>query len=241
MDAACGLPLKGNELEKMLNAFIHRLEKITDRTFSPDEIEKYVVDRYMFLSYQYMHGRDAEDEEALRDLHHLHERIIELGWIKAPQNPFKVIKKSSDISMAEIIQWRQSLKDDRVISSGVVKVGTGFYLDQLGMLEGEEHSDFYRQNLERLLRHVETHRGRSLRRFDRRLKEEKRWREKLDIVLLFIRTSRRLRDLRFLNAALKCTDDYYSYFKFKLPGPLLIRYLMALAEKEISFRDLVEK
>lgn len=228
-------------LEKMLELFVNWLDKITDRSFPPDAIKKYVVDRYMFLSYQYTHGREAGDEDAVRDLHLLHEKMIDLGWIKVPQNPFKLLKKANDLTMNEFMQWRQSLKDDRVICSGVVKKGTGFYLDQLAMMEGYKHTDFLQQNLERLMRHVETSRGGSLRHFGRRLKEEQRWRERLDIVLLFVRTAQRSRDVRFLNTSLKCTEDYYSYFKFKLPGPLLIRYLMALVEQELAFWDLVEK
>ena len=220
---------------------IQWVEKKTDKTMSHEMIKKYVIDRYMYLSYQFTHGRDAENEDALRDLYHLHEKMIGLGWIKAPQNPFKVIRKIIPISLEELSQWKTGLKDDRVIHSGVVMIGTGKYLDYLANLEEGVPSDFIQQNLESLLRHVETQRDRALQYFNRRLKEEKRWRERLDIVLLLIHFSLRHKDLRYLNAALKCTEDYYRYFKFKLPGPLLIRYLMALVEQESALKELTEK
>lgn len=224
-----------------MQKFIPWVEKKTDKTMPPEMIERYVIDRYRYLSYQFTHGRDAENEDALRELYHLHEKMISLGWVKAPQNPFKVARKTILISMEELSQWKTGLKDDRVIHSGVVMIGTGKYLDHLAEMEGNSPSDFTRQNLESLLRHVETQRGRALRFFNRRLKEEKRWRERLDIVLLLIRSSRRLEDLRFLNAALKCTEAYFDYFKFKLPGPLLIRYLLALVEQESALKELTEK
>lgn len=217
------------------------IEKKTDRTRPAEKIKTYVVDRYYFLDYQFTHGRDAEKEDTVRDLYHLHEKMISLGWIKAPQNPFKVAIISDPIPLDELIRWRKTLQDDRVIRSGIVKVGTGRYLDQFACLERKDQLEFVNQNLERLLRHVETQRGKSLRWFDRRLKEENRWWERLDIVLLFIRTSERRKDLRYLNAALKCTDDYFNYFQYKLPGPLLVRYLIALVEQETVFKGLTEK
>lgn len=228
-------------MRQFIEKFIQWVEKKTDKTMTSEMIRKYVVDRYMYLYYQFTHGRDADNEDALRDLYHLHEKMIELAWIKAPQNPFKVIRKTIPISLEELSQWKTGLKDDRVIHSGVVMVGTGKYLDHLANLEEGASSDFIRQNLESLFRHVETQRGRALQYFNRRLKEEKRWRERLDIVLLLIRSSLRLKDLRYLNSALKCTEDYYGYFKFKLPGPLLIRYLMALVEQEYALKELTEK
>lgn len=228
-------------MRQFIEKAIRWVENKTDKTMSPEMIKKYVIDRYMYLSYQFTHGRDAENEDALRDLHHLHEKMIGLGWIKAPQNPFKVVRKTIPISLEELSQWKAELKDDRVIHSGVAMIGTGKYLDHLANLEEGAPSDFIQQNLESLLRHVEIQRGRALQYFNRRLKEEKRWRERLDIVLLLIRSSLRLKDLRYLNAALKCTEDYYAYFKFKLPGPLLIRYLIALTEQESALKELTEK
>ena len=227
-------------VRQFIEDFIQWVEKKTDKTMSPEMIQKYVIDRYMYLYYQFTHGRDAENEDALRDLYHLHEKMIGLGWIKAPQNPFKVIRKTIPISLEELSQWKTGLKDDRVIHSSVVMIGTGKYLDHLANLEEGTPSDFVRQNLESLLRHVETQRGRALQYFNRRLKEEKSWRERLDIVLLIIRSSLRLKDLRYLNAALKCTEAYYAYFKFKLSGPLLIRYLIALVEQESAIKELAE-
>jgi len=228
-------------VRQFIEKIIQWVEEKADKTISPDLMKKYIIDRYMFLAYQFTHGRDAENEYALRDLYHLHEKMISLGWIKAPQNPFKVIRKTVPISLEELSQWKTGLKDDRVIHSGVVMIGTGKYLDHLADLEGDSPSDFIQQNLESLLRHVETQRGMALQKFNRRLKEEKRWRERLDIVLLFIRSALRLHDLRFLNVALKCTEEYYRYFKFKLPGPLLICYLMVLVEQESALKELTEK
>lgn len=228
-------------LRQFIEKFIQWVERKADKTMPPDMVKKYVIDRYMYLFYQFTHGREAENEEALRDLYLLHEKMIGLGWIKAPQNPFKVARQSIPISTEELSQWKMGLKDNRVIHSGVVMIGTGKYLDHLANYEQETPSDFLLQNLESLLRHVETQRGRALRYFNRRLKEEKRWRERLDIVLLFIRSSLRLSDLRFLNASFKCTEEYYRYFKFKLPGPLLIRYLIALVEQESALVELTEK
>jgi hypothetical protein len=228
-------------MKQVIEKFIQWVEKKTDKTMPAEMIQKYVVDRYMYLSYQFTHGRDAENENALRDLNHLHEKMVSLGWIKAPKNPFKLVRTNNEISREELSQWKIGLKDDRVIHSGVVMVGTGKYLDHLADLEGEAPSDFIRHNLETLVRHVETQRGGALRYFNRRMKEEKRWFERLDIVLLLIRSSLRLKDVRFLNAALKCTEAYYGYFKFKLPGPLLIRYLITLVEQEFALKELTKK
>jgi len=223
------------------NQIVRWLERKTDRTRSAENIESYVVERYMFLAYQYTHGKEAEDEASVGVLWRLHETLISLGWIQAPQNPFRPIGESKRLSRDDLDKWRKTLKDDRVIHAGVVKVGTGRYLDRMAGLDENEYGSFLETNLERLLNHVETRRGRSLRRFDRRLKEDKRWMERLDIVLLFIRNTVRMGDVRFLNAALKCTDEYYAHFRYNLPGPVLLRYLMALAEQESAFKELIGK
>jgi hypothetical protein len=221
--------------------FLDWLEQSTDQTLSAEKIRAYVVDRYYFLVYQFTHGRDAEKEDTVRDLFHLHEQMAGLGWVKAPRNPFKLVHKTGLLPSAELLRWKKESRDGRVIRSGIVRTGTGRYLDAMAALEGPQAALFLDQNLERLLRHVETRRKNSLQWFDRRMKEEKRWQERLDIVLLFIHSSARLKDVRYLNAAMKCTDQFFGYFKFKLPGPLLARYLLALVGQETALKELVEK
>lgn len=172
------------------------------------------------------------------DLCLIHEKMFALGWVNIRENPFNAYRSKKQISTAELIAWKRDLWDGKVIHTGVVKAGAGFYLDQLVLKEKNNQGSFVLDNLESLLKHVETKRERCLQNFEPMPDANSIWLERLNIDLLFARIVRRKKDPRFLNAALKLNDWYFSYFQRKATLLEMVRFLLVLVEQELSFKEL---
>ncbi len=95
------------------------------------------------------------------------------------------------------------------------------------------------ETLENLLRQVEVKRERSLRKFTREISTDQQKLERCDVSILFSRVARRRRDLRFLNAALKLNEWNMHEFKDAANDVCTARLLIALAEQEISAKELL--
>ena len=93
--------------------------------------------------------------------------------------------------------------------------------------------------MENLLRHVEVKRRQALRKFSPILSIEAQCLERCDVSILFSRFARRRGDLRFLNAALKMNEWYLKEVRSLNMDMVQVRLLLALAEQELSARELL--
>jgi hypothetical protein len=86
---------------------------------------------------------------------------------------------------------------------------------------------------------VEVKREKALRKFARETSTEQQWMERCNISILFSRSARRRKDLRFLNTALKMNEWYLREARKMRTDHCAVRFLTALAEQEISARELL--
>jgi hypothetical protein len=140
---------------------------------------------------------------------------------------------TATVSSDDLRKWLGFLPEGKLTPSKGISVGTGDIL--LALLDSHlpEATAFLQPSLETLLRHVETRRKDCLP-LSPPGPAEAAWMEKHAFAILFARTSRHQRDLRFLNAAMKMNDWAYPGHRRLPVGPRLVRYLLALAEQERS-------
>jgi hypothetical protein len=153
-----------------------------------------------------------------------------------PVNPSATHLHPADtgsVSSDNLRKWLGSLAEGKLTPSKGIAVGIGDIL--LALLDSDlpEAAAFLQPALESLLRHVETRRKDCLP-LSPEGPVEAAWMEKHAVAILFARASRRRRDLRFLNAAMKMNDWAYPVHRRSPVGPRLVRYLLALAEQERS-------
>jgi hypothetical protein len=216
----------------------HRVEKIFYHTHSMVEIKNFVLKRYRSAVKVLVTLDEKEKTEISQDLWQFYEILLVLGWVKLQKNPFNAYSFKKQVLLPELMAWKKDLWDGKVIRTGIVKTGAGFYLDQADLNEAVFHDSFVSDNLESILKHIETRREESLQDFDPVVDGEGLWFERLDIVILLARAARRKKDPRFLNTAFKLNDWYYSKLKRKSTQPEMVRFLLALAEQEYTFKEL---
>ncbi len=130
--------------------------------------------------------------------------------------------------------WLQTVTSRNAIERGVFMVGSA---DHLRVLLNTELDDTPRawidDQLERLLRHVETRRQESLQQFSPTLDKEAAWNERHAVTRLFLQVARERGDLRFLNAALKLNDWAFKFHR-RMPAddPRLLGYIGNLVEQQ---------
>jgi hypothetical protein len=216
----------------------HRVEKMFYHTHSTGEIKKFVL-RMFRSAVKYLATLDEKDKiEIAHDLWQVYEIMLMLEWVKLQKNPFNTYSYKKQVSLSELMAWKKDLWDGKMIRTGIVKIGAGFYLDQADLNEAVFHDTLVSENLESVLKHIETRREKSLQDFDPFVEGECLWFERLDIVILLARAARRKKDPRFLNAALKLNDIYFSKLRRKSAQPEMVRFLVALAEQELTFKEL---
>lgn len=138
----------------------------------------------------------------------------------------------------EFARWLDSLPDGKVVTARRLYAGSGRQLDLLDASGDVQHRLFCHGSLEALLRHVEIQRRRSLATIQPDRGVEASRMERLDIAILLARAARRRSDPRFLNAALKLNDWAYRTYR-RLPRQAsTARYLLALAEQEVSLAEI---
>ena len=218
--------------------FIDQIERIFNPAHSKEQIKDFVIKKNGWAVECVVKLAERNKEEIAYDLWQIHEKMFALGWVIIRKNPFNPYRSKKQISMAEYLVWKRDLWDGKVIRAGVVKTGAGFYLDQSVLKEKDNQDSFVLDNLESLLKHVETKRERSLYTFYPLPDKNNIWLERLNIDLLFARNARRKKDPRFLNAALKLNDWYFSYFQRKATLPEMVRFLLVLVEQELAFEEL---
>ena len=217
---------------------INQVEKVSNRSHSGEQIKDFVLKKYSWLVDGLGDMAEPNKAEIAHDLWQIYEVLFALGWVNTRTNLFNTYRAGKQISPAALLAWKKGLWDGKVISAGVVKAGAGFYLNQFVLKVKNNQGSFVLDNLESLLKHVETRREHCLEAFDPIANENSIWLERLNIDLLFLRTARRKKDPRFLNAALKLNDWYFSYFQRKATLPEMVRFLLVLTEQELAFKEL---
>jgi hypothetical protein len=216
----------------------NRVEKFFYHTHSAGQIKNFVLKKYGRVVNRLGTLDEQNKTEIAYDLWQIYEILLVLGWVNLKKNPFNTYSSKKQVSLSELMAWEKELWDGKAIRIGVVKAGAGFYLDQADLKEKVFRDSFVSDNLESLLKHIETRREHSLQNFDPVADTDSLWLERLNIVLLFARAARRKKDPRFLNAALKLNDLYFSNLKRKSTLPEMVRFLLALVEQELTFKEL---
>jgi hypothetical protein len=209
-------------LEKLLNLF--------DREIKREDIRDYVRGEYKL--FQKAEGLNPAYEA---DLAELADMLNDLGWLEGKKGASS--KKENDTRMDA--GWLAQFKDKKVYSRGVLLPGSGRYLDLLDETARGAERKLAADCMEKILRHVEVKREKSLRKFTEEIGDRQAWLERLDISLLFSRTARRHHDLRFLNASLKMNEWYLHELRNSTQAEIKLRLLLALAEQEKSAGELL--
>jgi hypothetical protein len=230
--------MEKESLIKFSHWCIDRIEKIFNHSNSKKQVKDFILKKYSWATDCLVKNSELNKAEIAHDLWQIYEKMFALGWGNTRENPFNAYCNKKQISTAEYLTWKSGLWDGKVIRAGVVKAGTGFYLEYSEHKEENNQDSFLGDNLESLLKHVETKREHCLENFELISDGNSIWLERLNIDLLFTRTARLKKDPRFLNAALKLNDWYISYFQRKETLPEMIRFLLALVEQELVFKEL---
>jgi len=218
-------------MQQFSQFIISQAEKKINPSITAEAIKSFVILNFNRLNDQYLGFNGLFDRNGLNEFLQIRKILITLCWVSASEGEYPEIvpqKKSVD----EITRWRISFPDNVVINSNVIQSGSGQYLDEIDEIKPPGMDNFLKENLERLLRHVEVKRKDCLREFAPLLLIEQRWLERQDITILFARHARRTGDLRFLNSACKLNDWDFPHFQKKRSIILLLHYMLSLAEQE---------
>ncbi len=210
-------------LDKLMGCF--------DRSMDAEEVHALVMGRYARLS------RLAATSEILdQELTRLENLLLELGWIEAPAKR-ELIEQTRERRDWQGYNW---LAEGDCFGKDGIEPGCGQYLDWMDSQHNLDDRQALAEKLEKLLRQVEVKREKALWKFTRETPREQQHLERCDISILFSRAARRNHDLRFLNAALKMNEWFFREIRNSPSELCITRLLTAMAEQEISARELLE-
>lgn len=217
-------------LKNLLGKVLERLAALLDRSVNEDEIHAYVMERYARLNRP-----GTVDASLDREITELENRLMQLNWIGQTTGR-TISEQPQDRRDWQGYNW---LAEGNCFGKNGLEPGCGQFLDWMD--ENADASSRRETNelLERLMRQVEVKREKALRKFARETSAEQQWMERCDISILFSRTARRRKDLRFLNTALKMNEWYLREAGKLRTDHCAVRFLTALAEQEISARELL--
>lgn len=201
---------------------------------SASEIKEFVLKNF----YQLNIGL-KKDERIDSEFIELKSNLAILSWIEQEDPERSEMKNAGEDDRSNVYQWFNNLKNNKIISQGIIAKGSGENLDWLDE-RNEDLNGFIASALESILRIVEVKRKKILRAFSQDLAGDEKIREGLRISILLSRASRRHDDLRYLNAAFKMNDWYYSVIRSAASENSLIYYLLALTEQEKSAAELLQ-
>lgn len=205
---------------------------LLDRHLTQDDVRKFLVTEYQAILDRQV-GADISHD----DLDRLGALLAKLGWIDADSPQYtEEMDSLSHIDGAEL--WMEKLYSGHVISRGVVMPGTGENLDILDFHGSRE--EFVQIEAERLLRHVENRRAKSLNQFSEDMDSRQVFKEKVDILFFFSRYALRHHDPRFLNSAFKLTEWLMDSYRKIKDDQLCALFLLALAQQEQSAGELLK-
>jgi hypothetical protein len=206
-------------IKKALGGLLDSLAGLLEREVDPQSIRAYIEKRYGVFVEKHDIGEAVE-----QDLAAVQQIMITLGWLNGSQ------------AAQENRKYPEIQGETEWFGKQGLVPGAGQALDQLD-LQGERQVT--NQILEKLLRHVEIKREKSLSKFVRSLSPDQIWIERCDVSILFSRVARRHHDLRFLNAALKMNEWYLRKIGNSRSVEVTARFLLALAEQELSAGEML--
>lgn len=203
------------------------------RYISPKEIREFVLRKYPAINQ-----KAILSENLLEEWQILNANLDILGW----QNNNTVDQKGNENQDIEKIQnaidWISTLENGRVINRGIIAENSGLHLDILDKND-KNFNDFTTASLESLLRFFEVKRKKAISAFQGELSTNRVLLNGLQISILFCRAARRHHDLRYLNIALKMNEWYLALMKKESDTALIIIFLLAMTEQEISAMELL--
>ncbi len=204
-------------LKKIISWILEWLAGLFERETVPQTMRTYIESNYAQLA-----GQKKPDNLVGEDLISIEMILAELGWISSSRN----VRNKEEIRFDAELEW---------FGKEGLTPGAGLALDQLDSQKYKETTAV----LEKILRHVEVKRENSLSKFTQPLSHSQIWLERCDISILFSRTARRHSDLRYLNAALKMNEWYLRKIGKTRSQHIKARFLLALAEQELSVKELL--
>jgi len=208
--------------------------RIFEDYVSSSEIKDFVLNNFKTLKFE-----DNRREDSPSELIEIKTNLAILGWIKQDVSKQTENQEYDGIDKSNVIQWFKDLKDGKIIEKGIIAEGTGANLDWLDE-NNEDLQGFTAMALESILRFAEVKRKKIINAFSQKLTYVEKTREGLRLSILLSRTSRRHKDLRYLNAAFKMNDWYYPIFRSAHSEESLIHYLLALTEQERSAAEILK-
>lgn len=202
-----------------------------DRHLTQEDVRRFLVSEYQAILRE-----EPSDEILNSNLNSVGILLVKLGWIDAGKNQsMGDLESISDVKDAEL--WMGRLYGSHAISRNAVTVGAGENLDNLDSNNLQEN--FVRTEADRLLRHVENRRRKSLTQFSENLNEQQIFKEKAELAIFFSRYAKRHNDLRFLNAAFKLNEWLMGSYRKVHDKRLHTMFLLALAEQENGAGELL--
>lgn len=210
-----------------------------DDTVPVEQLHEFITEQVLALV-----SSDTAPERLSEDSLRVMELAYLLGFLNPVASSFPVVARSvlppARVAAPDGIDtWRESLPGGMVVSKGVITPQSGRFLDSLASSGPQRPTEFVSKNIERLLRHVEIKRDRSIEKFTRPLTGEAARLERHDVAILFARHALRSRDFRLLNAGFKLNDWSFPLYRKRGLSTGLSRYLLALLEQEYSARELL--
>jgi hypothetical protein len=210
------------------------IAKQLDGYLLPNEAKDFVLKKYGKINQ-----KDTLEKLNSDEINRINENLTTLGWIEGTKIKHDLNQFISKETIEEATKWANSMENGKVINNGLISNGAGFYLDILDE-RGGILRDFTFDSIESLLKYVEVKRKKILSMILKSHNIENDFLQWIDISILFCRTSRRHKDLRFLNAALKMNDFFFLKMKNEKEGKPLLNFLLALTEQEISAAELLQ-
>jgi hypothetical protein len=217
-------------IRKVLARLLGGCAKRMEGFMSPEEIKAMILKGVSELRIP-----DNADAKLQKEMNDLKTLLRQLDWLKEDQ---------IDLAEAGTLpkpneSWRALLVQGRIFDKQGWQAGSADKL--LCLLEESDPSiqQAFHQTMEALLRHVEVKRQKSLRKFQLPLTRPQQRLERHAISILFSRYARQKSDLRFLNAALKMNEWFAQHDRKFAYALERVRRLRALAEQELSARELL--
>ncbi len=215
---------------RVVSFFIHLFES----HLSDLEIKEFILNKLIDLNLHLQKNGNFEKE-----IIEINENLTCLGWTELSESyPIEnnIIENNTN---SDIQEWFLNFKNGKVIDCGIIAQGAGANLDWLDE-SNKDPEGLQTIAIESILKFVEVKRKKTINAFSHDLTRDEKIQEGLRISILFSRASRRHNDLRYLNAALKLNDWYFSICRKAVSKKLLVIFLLALTEQEISVAEMLK-
>lgn len=209
--------------------WLEKLAYFIEPHLSAREVKAFLLANFTRLSEK-ANSTGGSEFEICR-LRHL---LGALGWIKADEalHPDHLY---TALDLTEAQDWVARLPDGHCLRGGVLVPGIGKFLDRLD--EQGLAAERVDEEAERLLKHIETRRQKSITRFTEEMSARENLKERIDVSIFLSRYARRHSDLRFINTAFKLNEWLVREYRAIKKAGLEAAFLLALAEQESSAQE----